>query len=271
MDVKTAFLYDPLKEEVYVSKLDGFVDPGHPEKVYRLRKALYGLKQPPRAWYDELSTFMISKSFTKAIAISCNPVQHSRTKHINARYHFIKEHVERGIVELYFVRTEYQLADMFTKALLQERFEYLVGRLGMRCLTPAEPEEVIVNGDAPAAIASASAGSEGPIPPKTAEQKLARKNELKAKSTLLLAIPDKHLLKFHGIMDAKSLCEAIKNRFRGNKESKKMQKTILKQQYENFAASRSEGLDKTYDRFQKLISQLEIHGEVISQEDGNLK
>ncbi|GJX87055.1 hypothetical protein Tco_0337829, partial [Tanacetum coccineum] len=87
--------------------------------------------------------------------------------------------------------------------------------------------EVIVNGDEPA-IASASAGTEGPIPPKTAEQKLARKNELKAKSTLLLAIPDEHLLK-------------------------------------------SEGLDKTYDRFQKLISQLEIHGEVISQEDANLK
>ncbi|GKA89035.1 ribonuclease H-like domain-containing protein [Tanacetum coccineum] len=128
--------------------------------------------------------------------------------------------------------------------------------------------EVIVNGDAPA-IASAS--TEGPIPPKTAEQKLARKNELKAKSTLLLAIPDEHLLKFHGIKDAKTLWEAIKTRFGGNKESKKMQKTILKQQYENFTASRSEGLDKTYDRFQKLISQLEIHGEVISQEDANLK
>ncbi|GJV84009.1 putative ribonuclease H-like domain-containing protein [Tanacetum coccineum] len=130
--------------------------------------------------------------------------------------------------------------------------------------------EVIVNGDAPA-IASASAGTEGPIPPKTVEQKLARKNELKAKSTLLLAIPDEHLLKFHGIKDAKTLWEAIKARFGGNKESKKMQKTILKQQYENFTASRSKGLDKTYDRFQKLISQLEIHGEVISQEDANLK
>ncbi|GJV89907.1 hypothetical protein Tco_1533845 [Tanacetum coccineum] len=132
--------------------------------------------------------------------------------------------------------------------------------------------EVIVNGDAPA-VASASA--EGPIPPKTAEQKLARKNELKAKSTLLLAIPDEHLLKFHGIKDAKTLwgkkSPKIKAMFGGNKESKKMQKTILKQQYENFTASRSEGLDKTYDRFQKLISQLEIHGEVISQEDANLK
>ncbi|GJW14127.1 ribonuclease H-like domain-containing protein [Tanacetum coccineum] len=130
--------------------------------------------------------------------------------------------------------------------------------------------EVIVNGDAPA-IASASDGTEGHIPPKTAKQKLARKNELKAKSTLLLAIPDENLLKFHGIKDAKTLWEAIKARFGGNKESKKMQKTIMKQQYVNFAASRSEGLDKTYDRFPKFISQLEIHGEVISQEDANLK
>ncbi|GJU35268.1 putative ribonuclease H-like domain-containing protein [Tanacetum coccineum] len=128
--------------------------------------------------------------------------------------------------------------------------------------------EVIVNGDAPV-VASASA--EGPISPKTAEQKLTRKNELKAKRTLLLAILDEHLLKFHGIKDAKNLWEAIKTRFGGNKESKKMQKTILKQQYKIFTASRSEGLDKTYDRFQKLISQLEIHGEVISQEDANLK
>ncbi|GJT89518.1 hypothetical protein Tco_1078363 [Tanacetum coccineum] len=111
--------------------------------------------------------------------------------------------------------------------------------------------EVIVNSDAPA-IASASAGTEGPIPPKTAKQKLARKNELKAKSTMLLAIPDEHLLKFHGIKDAKTLCESIKARFGGNKESKKMQKTILKQQYDNFTASRSEGLDKTYDRCMKM-------------------
>ncbi|GKE94387.1 hypothetical protein Tco_1579242, partial [Tanacetum coccineum] len=116
----------------------------------------------------------------------------------------------------------------------------------------------------------ASASAEGPIPPKTVEQRLARKNELKAKSTLLLAIPDEHLLKFHEIKDAKSLWEAIKNRFGGNKESKKMQKTILKRQYKIFAASRSEGLNKIYDRFQKLISQLKIHGEEISQEDANL-
>nr|GFB99236.1 retrovirus-related Pol polyprotein from transposon TNT 1-94 [Tanacetum cinerariifolium] len=73
-------------------------------------------------------------------AILCNPVQHSRTKHIDVRYHFIKEKVEKSIVELFFVETEYQLAGLFTKALPVERFQYLVRRLGMRCLTPAELE-----------------------------------------------------------------------------------------------------------------------------------
>nr|GEW00316.1 hypothetical protein [Tanacetum cinerariifolium] len=86
-----------------------------------------------------------------------------------------------------------------------------------------------------------------------------------------IGILDEHLLKFHSIKNAKSLWEAIKTRFGGNKESEKMHKTILKQQYENFFASRSKGLDKTYDRFQKLISQLELNGEVISQEDANIK
>nr|GFB41138.1 retrovirus-related Pol polyprotein from transposon TNT 1-94 [Tanacetum cinerariifolium] len=65
MDVKTTFLYGHPKEEVYVNQPDGFVDPYHPDKVYRLKKALYGLKQAPRAWYDELSKFLLSKGFTK--------------------------------------------------------------------------------------------------------------------------------------------------------------------------------------------------------------
>nr|GEZ56563.1 retrovirus-related Pol polyprotein from transposon TNT 1-94 [Tanacetum cinerariifolium] len=65
MDVKTAFLNDPLKEEVYVAQPDGFVDPDNSEKVYRLRKALYGLKQAPRVWHDELSKFLTSRGFTK--------------------------------------------------------------------------------------------------------------------------------------------------------------------------------------------------------------
>ncbi|GJR73330.1 retrovirus-related pol polyprotein from transposon TNT 1-94 [Tanacetum coccineum] len=89
--------------------------------------------------YNKIPMYYDSQS---AIAISCNPVQHSRTKHINIRYHFIKEHVEKGTIELYFVGTEYQLADLFTKALPKERFEYLVHRIGMRCMTPTELERL---------------------------------------------------------------------------------------------------------------------------------
>nr|GFB48410.1 copia protein [Tanacetum cinerariifolium] len=91
----------------------------------------YGFK------YNKIPLYCDSQS---AITISCNPVLHSRTKHIYTRYHFIKEQVENDIIELYFVRTEYQLADMFTKALPEDRFKYLVRRIGMRCLTPAELE-----------------------------------------------------------------------------------------------------------------------------------
>ncbi|GJT98435.1 putative ribonuclease H-like domain-containing protein [Tanacetum coccineum] len=97
--------------------------------------------------------------------------------------------------------------------------------------------EVIVNGDSPPPKRTVD-GVEQTYPPITIEEKLARKNELKA---------------------------------RGNKESKKTQKTLLKQQYKNFNRSSSEGLDQTYDRLRKLISQLEILGETISQEDMNLK
>ncbi|GJY69642.1 retrovirus-related pol polyprotein from transposon TNT 1-94 [Tanacetum coccineum] len=239
---------------VIISQPDGFVDPDKPNYVYKLKKALYGLKQAPRAWYDMLSSFLISNDFSKgsvdptlfirregkelllelyigdfgirriflaltafadadhagcqdtrrstsgsiqllgdrlvswsskrqksaaissteaeyialsgccaqvlwmrsqltdygfgfnkipmycdnksAIALCCNNVQHSRSKHIDIRFHFIKEHVENGVIELYFVNTEYQLADIFTKALGRERIEFLINKLGMRSFTP---------------------------------------------------------------------------------------------------------------------------------------
>nr|GEZ20949.1 copia protein [Tanacetum cinerariifolium] len=243
MDVKTAFLNGDLKEEVYVSQPEGFVDPNHPTHVYRLKKALYGLKQAPRAWYDTLSRFLLDNSFSKgavdptlftrkigkhillvqiyvddiifastdpkdcdmfsnemsskfqmsmmgqmsfflglqsttistteaeyiamsgccaqilwmrsqltdygfdfnkiplycdnrsAIALCCNNVQHSRSKHIDIRHHFIREQVERGVVELYFVSTDYQLTDIFTKALPRQRFQFILPRLGMKSMS----------------------------------------------------------------------------------------------------------------------------------------
>ncbi|GJZ98654.1 retrovirus-related pol polyprotein from transposon TNT 1-94 [Tanacetum coccineum] len=271
MDVETAFLNGELKEEVYVSQPEGFIDPDRPHHVYLLKKALYGLKQAPRAWYDTLSKFLLAQGFSKGvvdptlfirktgthtlhvqiyvddiifastdpkdcdrfsnemsskfqismmgqisfflglqisqnprgiyinqfkyankilkkfdlhksdpvntpmvertkldedlsgiphtqtqimqavktleeahlavlsslvITLCCNNVQHSRPKHIDIRHHFIREQVEKGVVELYFVRTEYQLADIFTKALPRERFEFILPRLGMKSMKP---------------------------------------------------------------------------------------------------------------------------------------
>nr|GEW43712.1 hypothetical protein [Tanacetum cinerariifolium] len=261
MYVKTSFLNGELKEEVYVSQPEGFVDPDHPTHVYRLKKDLYGLKQAPRKfgmnscdpvdtpmvdrlkldedpigisvdqtrfrsmirslmyltasrpdlvfavcmcaryqasptkkhlealkrvfrylrgtinwglWYPKdtamaltayadadhaeaeyiaMSRFcaqilwmrsqLIDYSFSfnkillycdnrSAIALCCDNVQHSRSKHIDMRHLFIREQVEKGVVELFFVTTDYQLADIFTKALPRERFEFLLSQLGMK-------------------------------------------------------------------------------------------------------------------------------------------
>nr|GEZ86998.1 hypothetical protein [Tanacetum cinerariifolium] len=130
--------------------------------------------------------------------------------------------------------------------------------------------KVILNGDSPVPTRIVE-GVVQPVAPTTAEQKLTRKNELKARGTLLMALPDKHQLKFNSHKDAKTLIEAIEKRFGGNTETKKVQKTLLKQQIENFSGSSSEGLDQIHDRLQKLVSQLEIHRVSLSQEDVNLK
>ncbi|GJR73182.1 hypothetical protein Tco_0085547 [Tanacetum coccineum] len=128
--------------------------------------------------------------------------------------------------------------------------------------------EVIENGNAPP-VTKIVEGVETTIAPSTAEEKAQRRLELKARSTLLMGIPNEHQLKFNSIKDAKSLLQAVEKRFGGNAATKKTQRNLLKQQYENFTASSSEVLDQTFDRLQKLISQLEIHGESISQEDVN--
>ncbi|GJV23063.1 ribonuclease H-like domain-containing protein [Tanacetum coccineum] len=131
--------------------------------------------------------------------------------------------------------------------------------------------EVIQNGNGPVSITTDTQGQIKILPPKTAEEILARERERKARTTLLMALPEDHLAKFHKMTDAKEMWEAIKSRFGGNDESKKMQKYILKQQFEGFSVSNSEGLHKGYDRFQSLLSQLEIHGAGVSTEDANQK
>nr|GFA27133.1 retrovirus-related Pol polyprotein from transposon TNT 1-94 [Tanacetum cinerariifolium] len=225
IDVKTAFLNGNLREEVYVSQSDGFVDQDNPNHVYKLKKALYGLKQAPRAWYDMLSSFLISQDFSKGLVDptlfirrngndlllmsmmgkisfflglqisqsprgifinqskyaleslkkygfeSCDPVDTPmvekskpgedkerkaiKPSHYHGMigtilyltasrhnlqfaiciYHFIKEQLKNGVIELYFINTQYQLADLFTKALGRDRIEFLINKLGMRSFT----------------------------------------------------------------------------------------------------------------------------------------
>nr|GEY45465.1 ribonuclease H-like domain-containing protein [Tanacetum cinerariifolium] len=107
-------------------------------------------------------------------------------------------------------------------------------------MTDYSPCEVILNGNSPVPTHIVE-GVAQPVAPITVEQKMARKNELKARGTLLMALPDKHQLKFNSHKDAKTLMEAIEKHFSGNTETKKVQKTLLKQQFENFSGFSSEG------------------------------
>nr|GEZ87384.1 retrovirus-related Pol polyprotein from transposon TNT 1-94 [Tanacetum cinerariifolium] len=141
IDVKTSFLNGELKEEVYVTQPEGYVDPDH----------LTQSSEEGFVWFKPGSSGMMRSQLTdygfafnkilmycdnrSAIALCYNNVQHSRSKHIDIRHHFIRNHVEKGVVELFFVTPDYQLANIFTEALLRERFEFLLPRLGMKTMS----------------------------------------------------------------------------------------------------------------------------------------
>ncbi|GJU14170.1 putative ribonuclease H-like domain-containing protein [Tanacetum coccineum] len=105
----------------------------------------------------------------------------------------------------------------------------------------------------------------------TAEEKIKKRNDVKARSILMMALPNEHQLTFNQHKDAKTLFEAIEARFGGNEATKKTQMALLKQSYENFNASSSESLDSIFNRLQNIVSQLSILGVNTSQEDLNLK
>ncbi|GJZ28560.1 putative nucleotidyltransferase, ribonuclease H [Tanacetum coccineum] len=131
--------------------------------------------------------------------------------------------------------------------------------------------KVIQNGNSKKRISTGKDGIVRILSPVTAAEIQAVEKERKAKNILLMAIPKEHMRRFHGMDDAKEIWEAIRTRFGGNANSKKMQKAVFKQQFEAFTISSSEGLEKGYDRFQQLLSQLEAHGAEVSTEDANHK
>nr|GEV63066.1 uncharacterized mitochondrial protein AtMg00810-like [Tanacetum cinerariifolium] len=161
MDVKTAFLNGELKEEVYVSQPEGFVDQDNPSHVYKLKKGLYGLKQAPRAWYSMLSSFLISQHFSNGavdptlftwkagndllliplycgnkseIALCCNNVQHSRAKYIDVCYHFIGSMCR---MESYTYTLSGPNTNWLTlhQTLAKRKFNFMIEKLGMRSMS----------------------------------------------------------------------------------------------------------------------------------------
>ena len=107
--------------------------------------------------------------------------------------------------------------------------------------------------------------------PVTNDEKSKRRNDLKAKHLLLMAMPNDQVLNFSSYATAKELFEAIVERFGGNEATKKTQKTILRQNYENFTAASNESLDHVFSRLQKIISQLVVLKVTIPQEELNMK
>nr|GEV71486.1 caffeoyl-CoA O-methyltransferase-like [Tanacetum cinerariifolium] len=135
---------------------------------------------------------------------------------------------------------------------------------------------VEINGNSFKPVAQATTNDVGTsttlIPgPITTEEKAQKNNDVKARSMLLMALPNEHLMTFNQYKDAKTLFAAIQTRFGGNEATKKTQKTLLKQMYENFSTPSTESLDSIFNMLQKIVSQLAILGENISQEDLNLK
>nr|GEX00269.1 hypothetical protein [Tanacetum cinerariifolium] len=194
--------------------------------------------------FNKIPIYCDSKS---AIAISCNPVQHSRTKHIAVRYHFIKEHVEKGTIELYFVKTDYQLADLFTKALPVDRFNYLeVIEFGNSYKAPLKKtaKDKGLTGEV-----SLSTKKKGKTMAITAEDMQKRKNDVKVRTTLLLALPNEHQ----------------------NEATKKTRENKLKQQYGNFKAEGSETFEQTFNRLHAIVSHLEFIDVPIEQDHLNHK
>nr|GEX21039.1 copia protein [Tanacetum cinerariifolium] len=246
MDVKSNFIYRKIKEEVYVYQPLGFEDLEFLDKVYKVKNALYGLHQALRAWYETLSTYLLDNGFQREKV--------DKTL-------FIRRHkgdillVQVCIDDIIFGSTKKELCNAFEN-MMHEKFQMssmgeLTFFVGLQCKNQTmvanfttEAEYVAASSwcgqmDLDAAhIVTASKtlnNVETVILPTTADEKLQRRNEVKARSTLMMGLPNEHQLKFNSFKDGKSLLTAIKKRFGSNDATKKTQRNLLKQQYENFS------------------------------------
>nr|GEU86785.1 ribonuclease H-like domain-containing protein [Tanacetum cinerariifolium] len=209
--------------------------------------------------YEKVPIFYDNAS---AITTSNNLVWHSTTKHIDIRYHF--DHIITGDIEFHFIPTQYHLADIFTNPLDEPTFKRLIVELEpatqyvvKQFFQEISPDHTMYRG---------KTGGYDRITTKDAMILYCLNNgvligldkeEVHARSMLLMALPNEHLMTFNQYKDAKTLFAAIKTRFGGNEATKKIQKTLIKQLYEKFSATSTESLDLTFNRLQKLVSNLD--------------
>nr|GEZ74453.1 hypothetical protein [Tanacetum cinerariifolium] len=229
MDVKNAFLYGTIKEEIYVSQPPGFEDPNHPDKVYKVVKALYGLHQAPRACQDKYVAKILRRFGLTEGKSAITPIDTEKPLLKDPDDEDVDVHTYRLMIGSLMYLTSSRPDIMFVVVsaaklpiLNPSQFDLWKMRIEQYFLmTDYSLWEVILNGDSPVPTRIVE-GTLQPVAPTTAEQKLARKNELKARGNLLMALPDKHQLKFNSHKDAKTLMEAIEKRFEGNTKTKKV-------------------------------------------------
>ncbi|GJV68588.1 retrovirus-related pol polyprotein from transposon TNT 1-94 [Tanacetum coccineum] len=197
MDVKTAFLNGDLEEEIYMNQPEGFIAPGQEGKVCRLVKSLYGLKQAPKQWHQKFDHTMLESGFKINECDKCVYV-----KDTSAGYVILCLYVD----DMLIVGSNDKIIRS-TKDMLKSKFD--MKDMGLA-------DEVIQNGNGPVSISTDTQGQIKILPPKSAEEILARERERKARTTLLMALPEDHLARFHNIFDAKEIWDAIKTKFGGN-------------------------------------------------------
>nr|GEV26721.1 hypothetical protein [Tanacetum cinerariifolium] len=214
-----------------------------------IRKFIFGLcivptiKEPISMYCDN----------TGAIAIAKDDGVTKDARHFYVKVYYLGETIKLGDVKIEKVDTDDNLADPFTKALAFPKHSKLTRNIRMF------PEKGNSFKPVPQTTVNADGTSTSTIPDSiTTKEKAQKNNDVKARSMLLIALPNEHLLTFSQYKDAKTLFEAIQARFSGNDAIKKTQRTLLKQMYENFNAPSTESLDSIFNRLQKIIIQLAI-------------